>query len=110
MKGGEIFIPKLPSMRITDVARTVAPGLKHEIVGIRPGEKLHECLLSEDESRATMELDDRYVITPPSPEWSDAHLTVLGGHPVVEGFEYSSNHNTEWLDASTLANWISKLT
>jgi len=106
MAGGEIFIPKLPSMRITDLAEVIAPGLGHKFIGIRPGEKLHECLISADESRATVELDDRFVIVPPIPQWSDGHLQDLGGRPVVEGFQYSSDSNTEWLEASTLADWL----
>jgi UDP-N-acetylglucosamine 4,6-dehydratase len=96
MKGGEIFVPKLPSMRVSDVALTLAPSLPHKIVGIRPGEKLHEALITEDEARSTYEFDNRYVIQPPE-RAVDADLD--GGKLVPEGFVYTSNHNDRWLDA-----------
>jgi UDP-N-acetylglucosamine 4,6-dehydratase len=102
MSGGEIFVPKIPSMRIVDLATHMAPGLPHETVGIRPGEKLHEVMITEDDSRATLELDDRYAICPPSRSWDDAHLRRHGARPVAEGFRYSSEANTEWLDQAAL--------
>jgi UDP-N-acetylglucosamine 4,6-dehydratase len=108
MRGGEIFVPKIPSMRITELARTIAPDLGHEISGIRPGEKLHEVMITEDDSRATLELDDRYVICPPLSNWSDDHLRALGAHPVTEGFRYSSDLNSEWLDKPTLIEMIGR--
>ena len=102
MNGGEIFVPKIPSMRITDLARTLAPDLPHEVVGIRPGEKLHEIMITEDDARLTLELDDRYVICPPQEEWSQAHLVAHGAKRVAEGFRYSSEINGEWLDGEAL--------
>jgi UDP-N-acetylglucosamine 4,6-dehydratase/5-epimerase len=102
MRGGEIFVPKIPSMRLTDLARAIAPKLPHEICGIRPGEKLHEVMVTEDDARMTVELDDRYVICPSLPEWSRAHLDALGARPVPEGFRYSSDANQEWLDERSL--------
>jgi UDP-N-acetylglucosamine 4,6-dehydratase len=106
MRGGEIFVPKIPSMRLIDLARAFAPGLAHEIIGIRPGEKLHELMISEDDARVTLELDDRYVICPPLDDWSTAHLEALNARPVAEGFHYSSDHNREWLDAAGLLGLI----
>lgn len=103
MQGGEIFVPKIPSMNLGDLARAVAPGLPHNIVGIRPGEKLHEVMISEDDSRSTLELDDRYVICPILNDWNGVHLEKLGARPAPEGFRYSSDRNSEWLDATGLA-------
>ena len=98
MQGGEIFVPKIPSMNIADLARAMAPKLPHNVVGIRPGEKLHEVMITEDDARMTVELEDRYVICPALMQWSDDHLKKLGAKPVAEGFRYSSDHNPEWLD------------
>ncbi len=106
MKGGEIFVPKIPSMRIVDLASALAPSLPHKEVGIRPGEKLHEVMITEDDARATIELDDRYVICPALPTWTGKHLTDLGARPVAEGFRYGSDCNSEWLDAAGLTQII----
>jgi len=100
-KGGEIFVPKIPSMLTTDLARTLAPGLPHKIVGIRPGEKLHEVMVPEDDARSTVELDDRYVIVPAQrsslmEQWLEA------GPRAPEGFSYASDSNPEHLDARAL--------
>ena len=108
MKGGEIFIPKIPSCNIVDLARAVAPDCEHDIVGIRPGEKLHEVLIPADEARNTLEFDDFFVICP-------AHLRNqedlreydgLKGRGVGEGFEYSSNINPEWIRGEKLLRVI----
>lgn len=106
MRGGEIFIPKIPSMRLVELANTIAPGIPHQIVGIRPGEKLHEVMITDDDARMTVELNDRYVIRPPSLEWNDSHLVALDAKPVAEGFRYSSEHNTEWLDGPALTGLV----
>lgn len=103
MMGGEIFVPKIPSMRIIELAEYLAPNLPHRTVGIRPGEKLHEVMITEDDARMTVELDDRYAICPMIQDWSRAHLVQYGARPVVEGFRYSSDLNTQWLDAEGLA-------
>jgi UDP-N-acetylglucosamine 4,6-dehydratase len=103
MRGGEIFVPKIPSMKITELANCIAPDVPHQTVGIRPGEKLHEVMITEDDARMTVELEDRFVICPPWPDWPDGHLTAAGSRPVAEGFRYSSDLNTEWLDAKSLA-------
>lgn len=103
--GGEVFVPKIPSMRITDLAKTMAPDLEHEIIGIRPGEKLHEVMITEDDARLTMELPDRFVILPiPADDRAvvvdrvRTRLMALGGKPVADGFRYASDLNDDWLD------------
>ncbi len=106
MRGGEIFVPKIPSMNMADLAKAMAPNLSHDVIGIRPGEKLHEVMITEDDARMTAELDDRYVICPMIPEWSADHLAQYGSKPVAEGFRYSSDRNTEWLDAPSLNRLI----
>ena len=102
MRGGEIFVPKIPSMRIVDVAKTIAPRLQHSIVGIRPGEKLHEVMITEDDARMTIELDDRYAICSPIRRFEDADFSSLGGRPLPDGFRYSSDTNPEWLNEAAL--------
>ena len=102
MQGGEIFVPKIPSMSITDLAEAMAPGTPHEVVGTRPGEKVHEVMITNDDARATLELDDRYVITPTYIHGDGEDFTVDGAKPVAEDFAYASNTNTEWLDAEDL--------
>ncbi len=108
MKGGEIFVPKIPSMKIVDLAEMIAPGIPHETVGIRPGEKLHEVMITEDDSRMTVELPDRYAICPPIVGWDSKHLLDHGAKPVAEGFWYSSDRNNEWLDGKALTNLIER--
>lgn len=108
MNGGELFVPKIPSMKMTELARALAPGLPHEIVGIRPGEKLHEVMITEDDARLTLELDDRFVICPQKANWHKDHLLKLGAKPVAEDFRYSSEINTEWLDAANLNGLIGR--
>ncbi|HVV79540.1 MAG TPA: UDP-N-acetylglucosamine 4,6-dehydratase (inverting) [Pseudolabrys sp.] len=108
MVGGEIFVPKIPSMKIVDLASIVAPKLPHEIVGIRPGEKIHEVMITEDDARVTLELGDRYVICPANPGWRDDHLKAAGAKPVADGFRYSSDQNQEWLDGESLGKLIGR--
>lgn len=108
MEGGELFVPKIPSMKMTELARAMAPNLPHDIVGIRPGEKLHEVMITEDDARMTLELDDRYVICPQQRTWKRDHLMKLGAKPVAEDFRYSSEINTEWLDAANLNGLIGR--
>ncbi len=97
IEGGETFVPKIPSMRVLDVAAALAPGAERVITGIRPGEKLHEVLLTEDESRNTVDVGDRYVIAPPR---LDRVLTA--GETLPDGFRYSSDTNDRWLSAEEL--------
>ena len=103
MRGGEIFVPKIPSMRVTDLATAVAPELPHKVVGIRPGEKLHEVLLSEDDARTTLDMADRYIIQPAFRFWTSQHLDGQGAKPVAEGFRFASDTNDAWLDPDSLA-------
>jgi len=108
MRGGELFVPKIPSMRVTDLARALAPDLEHEIVGIRPGEKLHEVLITEDEARTTRDFGDRYVILPQFHFWSEEINIQPGGKPVTEGFCYVSDSNDRWLTQEELAEFIAQ--
>jgi UDP-N-acetylglucosamine 4,6-dehydratase len=103
MAGGEIFTPKIPSMKLVDLADCVAPGLKHRIVGIRPGEKLHEVLITEDDARSTVDLGDRYVIEPAFPFWRRGGYDGATPVPVAEDFGYASNTNVDWLDGASLS-------
>jgi UDP-N-acetylglucosamine 4,6-dehydratase len=104
MHGGEIFVPKIPSMKLTDMAETIAPGCEIEYVGIRPGEKLHEALVSEDEARNTLELDDMYVIQPAHAWWKRDNW--LNGRPLADGFRYSSDTNRQWLTGEQLQELV----
>lgn len=106
MQGGEVFVPKIPSMSITDLARAVAPGCDVEKVGIRPGEKLHEALVSEDEARHTIELDDMFVVKPAHPWW--IRDSWKEGRPLAEGFRYTSDTNEEWLGVDDLKKLASE--
>jgi UDP-N-acetylglucosamine 4,6-dehydratase/5-epimerase len=106
MRGGEIFVPKIPSMRITDLARCMAPDLPLKTVGVRPGEKLHEVMVTEDDSRQTLELDDRYVIEPAFAWWSRGPYLASGAVPVADGFRYASDTNSDWLDEGRLAELL----
>jgi len=104
MHGGEIFVPKIPSMRLLDLAETIAPGCQVETIGIRPGEKLHEVLVSEDESRQTLETEDMYVIQPSHPWWKSE--TWVNAKPLPEGFRYSSDTNERWLTRRELEGLV----
>ena len=96
MRGGEIFVPKIPSMKMTDLAEALAPGLPFRVIGIRPGEKLHEMMISVDDARHVVDLGDRYAIEPAFVEFS--RESFAGAHPLVpEGFSYASDTNEEWL-------------
>lgn len=106
MLGGEVLVPKIPSVRITDLARVVAPDCRQDMVGIRPGEKLHEVMVPEDESRLTLEFDDRYVIQPSHPFSADRNYGRLGGMPCPEGFRYSSDTNPWQLDSDEIAQLV----
>jgi UDP-N-acetylglucosamine 4,6-dehydratase len=102
MQGGEIFVPKVSSMRITELARTLAPDCDLEDVGIRPGEKLHEILITQDDARNTIELDDRFVIWPAAVSWDPSAYRARGARAVDDGFSYVSDENKEWLSTETL--------
>ena len=104
MGGGEIFVPKIPSMRITDLVETVAPGAEIEDIGIRPGEKLHEILISEDESRQALEFDSMFVLEPLYPSWT--FRAWEGGKRPAPGFRYSSDANSIWLSPAEMKELI----
>ena len=109
MWGGEIFVPKIPSYHITDVAKAIAPDCKHEIVGIRPGEKLHEEMVTETDALNTIEFKDYYVILPSTPLWDgDRFLEAFGGKRCPDGFKYNSGANTHWLTVPELCDLINK--
>ena len=101
MQGGEVFVPKIPSLRVADLARAVAPKAKFEIIGIRPGEKLHEVLISEDEARHSIDLEDMYVVEPPGALWF-GHGWREQGKQLPEGFRFSSDQNERWLSADEI--------
>lgn len=100
MEGGEIFIPKIPSMKITDLAKAMYPEAQLKIIGIRPAEKLHEAMITEDEARNTIELSDRFVIKPEFSWWQ--RQAYQSGKPVAENFRYISNVNDQWLSIEEL--------
>jgi UDP-N-acetylglucosamine 4,6-dehydratase (inverting) len=99
-QGGEIFIPKIPSLKMMDLVETIAPGCRVELIGIRPGEKLHEILISEDESRQAVEYDDMFVLEPIYPSWSFGSRE--GGKRPAPGFRYSSDTNEVWFSRSEM--------
>jgi UDP-N-acetylglucosamine 4,6-dehydratase len=104
MRGGEIFVPKIPSMRVIDLAQAMAPGTRLDIVGIRPGEKLHEMMISIDDARTTVDLGDRYAIEPAFVEYT---RQPLAGSRPAEGFSYASDTNDEWLSGEALLAMLS---
>lgn len=113
MHGGEVFVPKIPSMAMTDLANAIAPDSKVEITGIRPGEKLHEVLISEDESRTTVELDDMFVVMPSMS--LPIRSKLLGrdwegvGKPLADGFRYASNTNPHWLTVEQIQEMVAPI-
>lgn len=100
MHGGEIFVPKIPSMKVIELAKAIAPECEIEIIGIRPGEKLHEAMIMEDDARHTVEFDDYYVIQPEFPWWSKSYAE--GGKPLADSFSYTSDNNVDWLTVEEL--------
>lgn len=100
MQGGEIFLPKIPSMKITDLADAIAPGVERKIIGIRPGEKIHETLLTEEEARHSRDFNDYFIIEPEYPLWGGFRLE--GGEPLAPGFQYTSDGNSHWLSKEEL--------
>ena len=108
MEGGETYVKKTPSMKIIDLAFAVAPDADHQIIGIRPGEKLHEQMISEDDSFYTVEYDEYYKILPGINEWATCKKRIKDGVKVKEGFTYTSDNNKEWMSVETLQKWIQK--
>lgn len=109
-KGGEIFVPKIPSMKVTDLANAIAPGLKHKILGIRAGEKLHEMMVSVEDARHSREFKDYYLIIPEAyshdPEHRHRFLRNQKGKPLPDGFAYTSDGNTQWMTVEELQQAI----
>jgi UDP-N-acetylglucosamine 4,6-dehydratase len=106
MRGGEVFVPKIPSMSTVEMARAIAPHLPHRVVGIRPGEKLHEVMVPEDDARSALEMDDRYVILPPAGAETRAQYLREGARVLPDGFSYASDKNPERLDARRLQDLL----
>jgi UDP-N-acetylglucosamine 4,6-dehydratase len=106
MRGGEIFVPKIPSMKMTELVEAMVPGATTRIIGIRPGEKLHEMMISSDDARKTVDLGDRYAIEPDFVEYPRKSFAADGATTVAEGFEYSSDNNAEWLDKASLLRML----
>jgi UDP-N-acetylglucosamine 4,6-dehydratase len=110
MKGGELFVPKIPSMNIMDLAKAIAPEAKRKIIGIRPGEKIHEVMISSDDAINTLEFDTYFVIQPSHPWWDNLeYININGGREVDESFTYSSGNNTQWLTIDKLKKMIANL-
>ena len=105
MEGGEVFVPKIPSMRVVELARAMAPESRIEVIGIRAGEKLHEVLVSEDEARHTVELDDMFVVQPAEALWF-GYSWSNRGRPLTEGYRYASDTNDRWLTADEMRSLI----
>lgn len=109
MWGGELYVPKLPSFKITELSQAIAPKCETRIIGVRPGEKIHEEMITETDSLNTIELDKYYVIAPSSPVWSlEEWIKTHNGKRVHEGFKYNSGTNTEWLNVEDLREQIRK--
>lgn len=107
MEGGEVFVPKIPSTTVMEIARAIAPQCKTKVVGIRPGEKLHECMVPVDEARQTLEFEDHYVIQPAHRSWSTRPPAYADqGQPCPDGFAYSSDNNADWLSVDELRELI----
>ncbi|MBK3494835.1 UDP-N-acetylglucosamine 4,6-dehydratase (inverting) [Viridibacillus sp. YIM B01967] len=107
MHGGELFIPKIPSMKVTDLAKAIGPECEIKYIGIRPGEKLHEAMITEDDARHTVEFDDYYVIQPEFSWWSKEFSE--GSKTLDESFSYTSDNNTEWLTVEQLRDLVGNM-
>ena len=106
MVGGEIYVRKIPSMKVVDIAHTIAPQAEFDIVGIRPGEKLHEIMVSVEDARSTYEFDTYFKILPQIHQWSTDPLRIGNGKPCPDGFAYSSDTNKEWMQPAQLIAWL----
>lgn len=106
MEGGEIYVKKIPSMKVTDLARVVAPDAEQKVVGIRPGEKLHEQMISAEDALYTYEYSEHFKILPTINSWATCSKRIKDGNKVQEGFVYASDNNPEWMSDSDLQTWI----
>ena len=108
MQGGEIYVKKIPSVNIVDLAKAIRPGGKIKFIGIRPGEKLHEQMISQEDAHYTYEYKSYYKILPMIHNWHNDPMRIKDGLRVEEGFTYSSNNNIEWMSMETLVDWVTK--
>jgi UDP-N-acetylglucosamine 4,6-dehydratase (inverting) len=108
MVGGEIYVKKIPSMNITEIANAVVPGARHEIVGIRPGEKLHEQMIGVEDAPHTYDYDGYYKILPAIHRWSDDPARISGGCKVAPDFIYRSDSNPDWMSVESLRDWVER--
>ena len=108
MEGGEIYVKKIPSMKVSDIARAVAPDARHEIVGIRPGEKLHEQMISAEDAHYTYEYPEHFKVLPAIHSWHTDFKRIKDGHRVAADFVYSSDNNREWMGIDALRDWIAE--
>jgi FlaA1/EpsC-like NDP-sugar epimerase len=106
MRGGEIYVKKIPSMKVTDIAATIHPGRELKLVGIRPGEKLHEQMIGVEDSLTTYEYSDYYKILPTINNWARDGDLIGSGKLVEEGFTYTSENNSVWMSSETLVEWL----
>jgi len=108
MQGGEIFVPKIPSVKVTDLARVIGPKCQQEVIGIRPGEKLHEVMVSQDDARLTLETEDMFVIQPTHDYWTHKEYakSLKGSRPCSDGFSYASDTNTVWLNDKQIGDLV----
>ncbi|MDN0075824.1 UDP-N-acetylglucosamine 4,6-dehydratase (inverting) [Crenobacter sp. SG2303] len=108
MEGGEIYVKKIPSMKMTDLARVIAPDARQEIIGIRPGEKLHEQMISAEDAYYTYEYPEHFKILPNINGWATCEKRIKDGKKVAEGFVYASDNNSEWMDDAQLQAWLDR--
>ncbi len=108
MHGGEVFVPKIPSMKMVDLAKAIAPQAEIRMIGIRPGEKLHEVLISEDEARTTVELEDMYVVQPAAALWFGHYWSDIGD-PLPDGYHYASDNNSKWLTMAEIQEMVAPI-
>ncbi len=106
MVGGEIYVKKIPSMKVTDIARAIAPNIKHKIIGVRPGEKLHEQMIGIEDANYTFQYRDHYKILPQINDWAKDAKRIKKGIKVSKSFTYASNTNSDWMTVSYLRKWI----
>jgi FlaA1/EpsC-like NDP-sugar epimerase len=107
MKGGEIYVKKIPSMTILDIAKAVVPSASHKIIGIRPGEKIHEQMIGLEDAPHTYEFNYYFKILPAIHNWSKNPERIKGGKPVASDFSYSSDTNKQWMKIEELQQWLS---
>lgn len=108
MRGGEVFVPKIPSMAVKDLAMAISPDAEIVYTGIRPGEKLHEVLISDDEARNTIEMDDMFVVQPSGVTWFGREWEKVG-KPCPDGYRYSSDNNQAWLDIPGIRKMVAQV-